>query len=248
MKARILPRRLALRGSLHRTCAAGWAAFGLAVVGGVLASRNPDWWTLSVCALGMKASPAPWVFDYGMLTVALIFALLAARTRALLRSQPDGGGLTARQVDAVTGAVLLVAAQVVVLALIPYDVGPVQKLVHNVAGWGSGWVIALSMLLVPRYLRVFDGGFYARTRLALTFFMSFFAGFELGLLTYAEAEIGAIGIAALWSTILFANLEKISAAAPGAWSIPHAEGALTSPRYADAKRDPDLGIPSRGLQ
>jgi hypothetical protein len=207
LKALFAARRLVSTGSLHRTCAAGWLVFGLAVAGGVAASHSPVWWRLSICALGMTASPAPWVFNGGMLAVACVFALLAVQTRSVLRPCVNTDGLTECQAHAVTGAILLVAASLAVLALVPYDAGSSEKLVHNFAGWGSGWVVAASMVLVPRRLRVFGSRFYVQTWVALALFMSFFLGFEAGLLTYAQAEIGAICVAALWTTTLFANLE-----------------------------------------
>jgi hypothetical protein len=67
------------------------------------------------------------------------------------------------------------------------------------------------MVLAPRHLRVLDRRFRMHTTLALAVFMSFFAGFEVGLLTYAEAEIGAILVAALWTTAFFGSLEEIAA-------------------------------------
>jgi hypothetical protein len=199
------------RVRLRRTCAIGWMTFGVAVVGGVAANGNPQWWRFSICALGMTVSPAPWVFNTGMLAVACAFGWLAVQTNRALSPHVHEAGLTARQLRALTGAVLLVSASLVVLALVPYDIGPLQKSIHNVAGWGSGWVVAASMVLAPRHLRVLDRRFRTHTALALAVFMSFFAGFEVGLLTYAEAEIGAILVAAVWTTAFFGSLEEIAA-------------------------------------
>jgi hypothetical protein len=205
----VSPRRFAGAALLHRTCAIGWLIFGLAVLGGVIVTGNPVWWRYSICALGRNASPAPWVFNDGVLVAACVFAVLAAQTRTVLRPCVRGTRLTARHADGVAGAVMLVAAALVVLALVPYDAGPLEKLVHNTAGWGSGWVVAGSMVLVSRRLPIFSRRFYVQTWFALGVFVSCFLGFETGLMTYAQAEIGAICTAALWSTVLFANLERI---------------------------------------
>jgi hypothetical protein len=217
-----VPRRLVGEASLRWTCAFGWLVFGLAVASGVAASGNPTWWRLSICALGMAASPAPWAFDVGVLAVAGIFALLAIRARSTLAPCVHRGTLTAGQVRAVTGAVVLVAGSLAVLALVPYDVGPFEKMIHNAAGWGSGWVVAASMALVPWRLRIFDRRFYAQTWVALVVFMFAFFGFEAGLLTYAQAEIAAICVAAFWSTVLFARLEMINSLPRDSRSCPSA--------------------------
>ena len=191
---------------------AGWLAFTLTVVTSIAACGNRTWWRYSLCALGISASHDPWIFRSGVLVTACIFGVLGAQTRSVLAEHVEAARLTPRQAQVVTAAIALVVMALVVVALVPYDAGAPEKLVHNLAGWGSGWVCAISMVLVLRSPRFLGRSFSAQTWVALGAFLLFFAGFEASVLTYAQAEIGAVSAMAIWTTLLFANLERLGSA------------------------------------
>ena len=189
--------------------------FAFAILAGVIATNRSDWWRYSVCALGTHVmSHSPWVFNAGILMTAALFALLASQSREMLRMLRERGVLTRGQVLGVVAIPALIAIDLAIVALVPYDVSSLAKLVHNVAGWGSGWVIAAAMFLVPSQLHVFDERFYTRTWLLLGVYAACFTGFEAGVLTYAMAEIGAISVAAAWTVLLYSNLERLGERAP----------------------------------
>ena len=197
---------------IRRTCIAGWLAFALTVVTSIAVGGSETWWKYSLCALGTNASHNPWVFRSGVLVTACLFGVLGAQTRNVLALHVEAARLRPRQAQVVTAAIALVVIALVVVALVPYDAGAPEKLVHNIAGWGSGWVCAISMLLVLRSPRFLGRTFFTHTLAALAVFLLFFAGFEAGVLTYSQAEIGAISAVAVWTTLLFANLERLGEA------------------------------------
>jgi hypothetical protein len=191
---------------------AGWLVFALAVLSSIVATDRPTWWKYSLCALGMDSSPRPWIFRSGVLATACVFGLLGTQTHNALGAHVRAARLRPRQAQAVTTAIALVVMSLVVVALVPYDAGAPEKLVHNLAGWGSGWVCAVSMILVLRSPRFLGRLFSSQTWAALAAFLIFFAAFEVGALTYALAEIGAVSVMAVWTALLFANLERLGGA------------------------------------
>lgn len=194
--------------SMRALCSACWVVLGMTIALAVRFSGDAQWWRLSICALGIAGkSDMPWIFNSGVLSTGVLAALLALRERHALRGYAERRGLTARRRQAIIAVTLIIAAQLTIIAVVPYDLSPTAKLVHNLAGWGSGWSMWFSMLAAAMWIRSFDGRFYRATRVLAAVLFGAFVLFELGVFTWAQAELIALGCSAAWTVGFFGVLD-----------------------------------------
>jgi len=208
LPARFRKRRSWVAPSMLVLCSACWVVFAVTIAVAVRFSGDTEWWKLSICALGIAGkSDMPWIFNSGVLVTGLLATLLAARERQAFCDDTRRRVLTQRQRQAIIAVTLLIALQLAVIALVPYDLSSSAKLVHNLAGWGSGWAMWISMLIAAVWIRDFDGRLYRATWVLASGLFGAFILFELGSLTWAQAELIALACSAGWTIGFFYVIE-----------------------------------------
>lgn len=197
--------------SLPAACSACWLVFGITVLVADRFSGNPEWWRYSICAFGAaEKSRAPWLFNTGVLATSVLMVMLAAREHEILAPSCRRGIVTAWERSMIVGVTLILALQLAVVGLVPYDLSPTARLVHNLAGWGGGSVLTLGMLSVALASRDFGRSFRVMTWLMLAAVFTLFMLFELSALPYAIAEVAGLSCCAVWTIRYFSALDELA--------------------------------------
>jgi len=191
-----------------------WALIAASILAGVTIASEPYWWRPSLSHFGAQGAQSELVYDG--LQVAASVALLALAIALPRACEPlEGAGRLRRwQRLGLGGVIVLLAASLATLALLPYNLGgqfgwPVY-VIHNVAGWVEAIVPAASMMLLPWTLPVFSRRFYAFTWACLLPLVAVWFLFVIArILAHGLSELIAYGVLGVWSFAFLAELAHV---------------------------------------
>lgn len=190
-----------------------WALIAASIIAANLISPGADWYEPSLSHFGEAGAKTAPVYNGLHVAAALVLVCLAIALPRACRPLETAGVLDRWRRLAIGLFVAILAVSLIVIALLPYNLGgrygwPVF-VAHNVAGWTEAVAPVSAMLLLPWGLPGLRRGFYVFSWTCLIpLLVAWYAFVVTHTLAHGLTELTAYGVVGIWGFALLAELTR----------------------------------------
>jgi len=172
---------------------------------------DPDWWSESICSLGMAINGAPFYFNFTMVLTGVLLWCFYYYLKPTFEKLQLGSYLNKKQLLLVKIFYFSAGAMAVILGLLPYGISETINFVHNLFGYGIYEFFAIFMVFAGFVLRKFPKKFLAVNYLFLFSGSAIFIGHTVfGISTHGIMELLLALILVGWLVAFIKTITSIT--------------------------------------